>query len=121
MIQVPVPPVPPLPPMPDIGNVFMTGDDIAKIVVFSMMGLAVITWLIVRGPIGAAIGAAIRKVAGVEAPSAALPGEVDALRTELDSMKVHLNELAERVDFGERMLAQVRRERQLPGTTDVAG
>jgi hypothetical protein len=125
MQEIPVPPPPPVPEVviPDFGQhmpVIMTGDDIAKIVVFSMMGLAVVVWLIARGPIGLAIGAAIRKMAGVDRP-AALPAELDALRAELDGMRGQLSEMAERQEFTERMLAQVRRER-LPGPShDVAG
>jgi len=125
MQDIPVPPVPPIPDIPpiDIGPIaapiFMTGDDIAKIVVFSMMGLAVVVWLVARGPIGMAIGAAIRKMAGVDRP-VALPAEMDALRSELDQLRRQLGELAERQDFAERLLAQVRRER-LPNPTDVAG
>jgi hypothetical protein len=58
-------------------------------------------------------------MAGVDQP-VALPGELDALRSELDVLRRQLGEMAERQDFSERMLAQVRRER-LPGATDVAG
>jgi hypothetical protein len=125
MQEIPVPPAPPPVPevvIPDIGQhmpVIMTGDDIAKIVVFSMMGLAVVVWLIARGPIGMAIGAAIRRMAGVDRP-AALPGELEALRSEVDVLRGQLGEMAERQEFTERMLAQVRRER-LPGSQDVAG
>jgi hypothetical protein len=66
-----------------------------------------------------AIGAAIRRMAGVDQP-AALPGELEALRTEFDGLRRQLSELAERQEFTERLLAQVRRER-LPGPQDVAG
>ena len=51
----------------------------------------------------------------------ALPGELDELRERLDRMQHQLSELAERQDFAERLLAQVRKERQLPGAADVAG
>jgi hypothetical protein len=117
-----VPPVPPVPPIPDVVQhlpVIMTGDDIAKIVIASLLGLSVIVWIIARGPIGMAIGAAIRRMAGVE-QHPALTGELDALRSDVDGLRRHLDEMAERQEFTERMLAQVRRER-LPGKTDVAG
>jgi hypothetical protein len=117
-----VPPVPPVPPIPDVVQhlpVIMTGDDIAKIVIASLLGLSVIVWIIARGPIGMAIGAAIRRMAGVE-QHATLPGELEALRSEMEQLRHQLGEMAERQDFTERIIAQVRRER-LPGTTDVAG
>jgi hypothetical protein len=50
-----------------------------------------------------------------------LGGDVDDLRERLDSMNQQLAELAERQDFTERMLAQVRKDRALAGGTDVAG
>jgi hypothetical protein len=111
-----------MPPIPEIAQhipIIMTGDDIAKIVAASMLGLAVIIWLIARGPIGQAIGAAIRRMAGVDQHTA-LPGGMEALRSEMDALRRQLAEMAERQDFTERMLAQVRRER-LPSATDVAG
>lgn len=121
MQTAPLPPLPPLPPeiITIPAPVIMTGDDIAKIVAASMIGLAVVIWVIARGPIGIAIGAAIRKIAGVDQPTA-LPSEVDAVRAGLDQMRRQLGELAERQDFAERLLAQVRRER-LPNPTDVPG
>jgi len=118
----PVPPVPPVPPIPEIAQhipIIMTGNDIAKIVIASLLGLSVIVWIVARGPIGMAIGAAIRRMAGVE-QHAAFPGEVESLRAEMDSLRRQLGEVAERQDFTERIIAQVRRER-LPGATDVAG
>jgi hypothetical protein len=125
MQDVPVPPTPPVPDvvvpdviMPDVGPMLMTGDDIAKIVIASLLGLSVITWIIARGPIGMAIGAAIRKLTGVD-QVAALPGELESMRAELETLRRQVGEMAERQDFAERLLAQVRRER-LPNPTDVA-
>jgi hypothetical protein len=122
MLQVPVPPVPPVPPLPDFDpNLMLSGDDIAKIVLFAMLGLVFVAYAIARGPIGAAIGAAIRRMAGEEPRPATLPGELEALRAELDHLRAQVGELAERQDFAERMLAQARKDRQLPGAADVAG
>jgi len=123
MLQVP-PPAPPLPPTPPPDfdpNLLLASDDIVKIVVFAMLGLVFVTYAIARGPIGAAIGAAIRRMAGEESQPAALPGQLDAMRAEIDHLHAQVGELAERQDFSERMLAQVRKERQLPGAADVAG
>lgn len=115
------PPVPPLPPempqIPPIGPI-ITGDDIVGIVVFSMAGLAVMVWLVARGPIGQAIGEVIRRWLGGARHE---PGELHELNARLDTMQHQLAEMAERQDFTERMLAQVRRDKALPGESDVAG
>jgi hypothetical protein len=122
MIQVeqfPIPPVPPVPPEIMMhGPMFMSGDEIAKIVIVSMAGLAAITWIIARGPIGHAIGAILTRWAG--GGKHELPGEVEDLRHQLDQMQHQYAELAERQDFAERMLADLRRQ-QLPGSADVKG
>lgn len=96
----------------------MTGDDIAKIVAASLLGLSVIVWIVARGPIGQAIGDVIRRWLGGGSRHEPAP-EVDALGRRLDSMQRQLGELAERQDFTERMLAQVRSEKRLPGASDV--
>ncbi len=55
---------------------------------------------------------------GVQQEVADLGREVDQLRAELDAMHARLGEmddLQNRVDFAERMLAQVREKNALPG------
>lgn len=118
--QIPVPPVPPAPP--DIGAhmpIFMSGDEIAKIVLFSLLGISLVVWIVARGPIGQAIGEVIRRRLG--GGRAALPGESDAVMSRFDQMQHQIAELAERQDFAERLLAQVRREKALPPAGDVQG
>lgn len=128
MIQTPSPeqiPAPPLPPEipPEIFThappVIMTGDEIVKIVVFSILGVAAIVWIVARSPIGHAIGEGLKRLFGVAPAGQMLPGEVEELRRRLDDVQHQLGELAERQDFAERMLAQVRREKALPGAEDV--
>lgn len=120
--QIPAPPLPPDIP-PEIFThgppVIMTGDEIVKIVVFSILGVAAIVWIVARSPIGHAIGEGLKRLFGVAPAAQMLPGEVDELRRRLDEMQHQLGELAERQDFAERMLAQVRREKALPGAEDV--
>jgi hypothetical protein len=71
------------------------------------------------------IGRAIARRLGGGGPDAestrelrALQGEVDELRSEVDGMRGRLGELDElhgRLEFAERMLAQVREKSALPG------
>lgn len=49
-----------------------------------------------------------------EEPEEALQDEVTGLREELDSTRRSVAELAERLDFAERMLAQQREPERLP-------
>lgn len=121
--QLPVPPEPP--PIPDIptdvfdpGPLIMASDDMAKIAFFVVAGLVVITWLIVRGPIGHAIGDVIKRWLG-GGSAKELPAEIDGIARRLEHIEHQLGELAERQDFSERMLAQVRRDKALPGAEDV--
>jgi hypothetical protein len=80
-----------------------TGQDVI-IAVALALGLV----KIFRGPIGAAIAERIR--GGAPAGDPALAAEVDHLRG-------RLAEVEERLDFAERLLAQVRQADQLPGGT----
>ena len=113
-MQTPMPPMPPMPP--DFPGI-MTGHDIVTIVVFSLMGAAVMVWLVARGPIGHAIGEVIKRWLGGSRQDV---GQLD-LNHRLDAMQRQLGELAERQDFAERLLAQARRDKALPGGSDVAG
>jgi hypothetical protein len=83
----------------------------------------VITGMLVIGPVGRAIGDVIRHLFGIRSgkADAALAGEVDDLAARFDGVQRQVAELAERQEFTERMLAQVRKDRALPGGADVAG
>lgn len=91
--------------------------------VVGMLTGVVITGFVVLGPVGRAIGDVIRHVFGAGRKDAAAlqSGDVDEIVSRLDTIHHQLGELAERQDFSERMLAQVRKDRPLPGGTDVAG
>ena len=107
--------LPPAPPDPQV----IIG---AVIPLFGMITGILITGFIVLGPVGRAIGDVVRHLFGAHKKDAgALGGDVDDLRERLDAVNQQLGELAERVDFTERMLAQVRKDRALAGGTDVAG
>ena len=83
---------------------------VAVILIFGSGMLGVVAF----SPIGRAIANAIQKKSGVM-----LPPEVgDALveqAEQLESLRRQVAELAERQDFAERLLAQAREKRGLPG------
>jgi hypothetical protein len=89
--------------------------------VFGMLTGLFITGFVVLGPVGRAIGDVLRHIFGAHKRDA-LPAaaELDEFRDRLDTLQHQVAELAEREEFSERMLAQMRRERQLPGASDVA-
>ena len=95
----------------------------AVIPIFGMLTGLVITGLVVLGPIGRSIGDVVRHLTGADRKDAAAvgAGEVDELRERLEQISRQIAEVAERQDFSERMLAQVRKDRALAGGTDVAG
>jgi hypothetical protein len=66
-------------------------------------------------PIGRALARRLGGDKGEHAESAAL-AEVDALREELQALRGEVGEMQERLDFAERLLAQVREQGKLgPG------
>lgn len=117
-----IPPVPPVPPIPDFPAPGPTPDEVFGFLIplAGMMTGIIITGMFILGPIGKAIGAAIRHWLG--GGEKLEPGpEIDALRDEVAQLRGQLAEMAERQDFTERLLAQAKRDRALPGGTDVAG
>jgi hypothetical protein len=112
------PTIPEPPPVPDVPMI-VTGDDLAKIVAFSMFALVFIVWFISHGPIGKAIGEVISRLFGGSRAPKELGGELEQLRSRVEGLERQLGELAERQDFAERMLAQARRDKVLPGAGDV--
>lgn len=94
----------------------------AVIPIFGMLTGLIITGLIVIGPIGKSIGDVVRHLTGADRKDAAVgAGEMEEVRERLEQISRQLAEVAERQDFSERMLAQVRKDRALAGGTDVAG
>jgi predicted ArsR family transcriptional regulator len=61
-------------------------------------------------PVAAAVA---KRIAGEHRRPAPDPGEIEELRAELEQVRRELGEMAERVDFAERLLAQ-QRDRALP-------
>jgi hypothetical protein len=115
----PIPPMPPdVPQVPEF-PIIWTADDITRLVVLSLAGVVVLAWIIARGPIGHAIGDVLRRWLGGSQPPKELAGELEQLRTQIEGLQRQLGDLAERQDFAERMLAQARRDKVLPGAGDV--
>jgi len=90
--------------------------------IFGMITGIVITGFLALGPVGRAIGRVIVKIFGADRDQALPAGDVRELRElmldqggRLESMQQQLAELAERQDFAERLLAQAREKKVLPG------
>jgi hypothetical protein len=80
-------------------------NDIAPVIVSLGFFAVLLGGFVIFGPIGRAFAERLR----VRSREAALDtGELDALREELSSVRRQVAELAERQDFTERLLAQVR-------------
>jgi hypothetical protein len=122
MIQVVVPPTPP-PDVPFDPNVALESIvPLIGVVAVAIACALVLRWLL-RSPIGEAIAEGLRerrkrrrhwRGLGGEWIDEPTPdeGRVAALEAELGRMRGELSELAERLDFAERMLAE-RREPKL--------
>jgi len=96
--------------------------------IFGMITGIVITGFVVIGPVGRAIGRVIMHLFGVDRTPGLSPGEVAEVRAlledqggRLDALQRQVSDLAERQDFSERLLAQVRNQPRLPGAKDAAG
>jgi hypothetical protein len=99
--------------------------------IMPLVGVAavvIVAGLTVLGPVGRAIGRVIMYRLGGErdrALPAAEIGEVRAMLEEqggrLESVQRQVAELAERQDFAERLLAQVRARPGLPGAGQAVG
>jgi hypothetical protein len=89
--------------------------------IFGMLTGITITGFVVLGPVGRAVGRVIMRVFGADRDQALPASDLRELRDlmieqggRLESMQQQLGELAERQDFAERLLAQVREKRALP-------
>ena len=89
-------------------------EDIVAIVMVFGTGMV---GLIAFSPIGRAIAERLKR-GGPPAPPSE---EVEDLRDQVATLQQQVSELAERQDFAERMLAQVRRDKALPGSAEVHG
>lgn len=91
---------------------------------FGMLTGIVITGMVILGPVGRAVGGAITYWLGGghrQKAQALPPADMDEVLERLDSLQRQLGEIAERQDFAERLLAQARQERGLPGAGGGAG
>jgi hypothetical protein len=101
----------------------MNSNDLAPVIVMSVLSLSVATTLILRGPIGKALARWIESWGGTNAAllAEARSGEPHRLEeiehrlAELEAREARVAELEERLDFAERLLTREAAARQLPG------
>ena len=109
MLQTPLPPQAPFPQGP--GLLTQQNQETLMVVLLILAGIVAAT--IILKPLARALA---RRIEGKGAEPA-LQGELDQLRdqlAELDPLRVRVQELEERVEFAERLLAQRREPELLP-------
>ena len=78
------------------------------------LALVIIAYWFFRSPLAQATAEAIRRANGLPAENQGMDKALTRVTEELNTLSEHVTELAERVDFTERALADVRRREQLP-------
>jgi len=113
MIQTPMPP---MPPGLDPNFVFHQVMPLIAVVVVVLVGATAVRWILRGTPVGEAIAERIRtrvqRRGGAGGAAGDDPQRVAALEAQVSHLQGQVSELAERIDFAERMLAE-RRERKL--------
>lgn len=89
----------------------MNPNDVAPMVISMTLFVVAGAVFILRGPLGKAIS---RRLEGGSAASPELEARIADLEARLAEVEQERHELAERVDFAERVLAQVREAKELP-------
>jgi hypothetical protein len=109
---------PPLPPQMYVNAIMPLAGMVFTLVLGGFVAL---------GPVGRAIGRVIMHRLGGERDQALPAGELQDLKGlleehggRLDAVQRQVSDLAERQDFAERLLAQVRNQPRLPGAGDAA-
>ena len=100
----------------------MLPDDVAPMIVMSVLSVSAAATIILRGPIGKALARWIESWGATEAAmlerGGANPQRLDEIEHRLSGLEVRearLVELEERLDFAERLLSRETGARQLPG------
>lgn len=77
----------------------MQWENIAPMVVFSVISISITVVWVLRGPFGKALA---ERMTGRAGP----PADVDRLRADVEELRAELGAVQERLDFAERMLAR---------------
>ncbi len=77
------------------------------------VALVIVAFWFFRSPLRDAVADAIRRGAGVPVGDPQMERALAGMSEEMNSLREHVTELAERVDFAERALAEVRRREAL--------
>ncbi len=80
---------------------------------FFAIAVIIVAFWFFRSPLSAAMADAIRRRAGVPVGDPQAEQTLARVAEEMNELREHVTELAERVDFTERALAEVRRREAL--------
>ncbi len=110
MIQTPMPP---MPPGLDPNFVFNQVMPLIAVVVIVLVGATAVRWILRGTPVGEAIAERIRMRAqrrwgGGGGGAGEDPQRAAALEAQVAALQGQISELAERLDFAERLLAEQR-------------
>jgi hypothetical protein len=105
------------------------GEVVAAIMpLVGVVSILLVTGFVTLGPVGRAIGRVIMHQFGGAKDQVLPAAELQELRGlleeqggRLEAVQRQVADLAERQDFAERLLAQVRNQPRLPGAKDAAG
>lgn len=100
----------PAPPMPDPNLIASQVVELLTIAIVAAVVVLAVRW-VAKGPIGQAIGERLRGRRAGEVGAEA-DERVARLESEVSSLRGEVSDMAERLDFAERVLAE-RRERRL--------
>ena len=90
-------------------------NDIAPMVITTVLTVAVAGTIVLRGPLGRALARAIELGAGGQPQDDGRMAHLEQRVAELEAGQTRLAELEERVDFAERMLIRQDAPVRLPG------
>jgi hypothetical protein len=117
MIQTPIPTPPPIPAPPGLDPNYVFGEifPLVAIVTVVIVGALALRWLF-RTPVGEALAQRIRHGRSPRGDLGATGEQAnDELEGRVSLLQDHVGELAERLDFTERLLAERREPRIGPG------
>jgi hypothetical protein len=114
MLQTPLPPLAPPPPGVDLDTVIASLTPLVLGIV-GIVVAGVVLYRFLKSDLAAALAERLRRRKKSSEPIEGVEAQVGELEQQVVAMHGQITEMAERLDFAERLLSQQKRERALPG------